>query len=235
MSQKTVYVAFPSSDHLHQTTDGFIQRMGSSSARPEPATVEDIMGTFLDEALHVFFTEPSQLLGLSSSMQRLVHLTTETISGATHIVVKRASKKLDLKQNQAAADYMDSMRIMVADGDGNEVWFVSFPISDAMASHAQSAIELAEAGEMDQARPRLTDFLHELTDVAMVWYFEEPMKLMGFGPVMRKISNIAVDTTRKASHSLIKKVIPKLDDQQLLKAARFTDSLLVEGPKSDRV
>lgn len=233
MSSTTVYVAFPSSDHLHQTTDGFIRRMSEGAARPEPATVEDIMGTFLDESLNVFFTQPADLLGLSSSMKRLVHLTTETISGATHIVVRRASKKLDLKQNRAAADYMDSMRIMTSDAEGQDVWYVSFPISDAMASHAQSAIELAEAGEFDQARPRLLSFLHELTDVAMLWYFEKPMQLLGFGPVMRKINQVAVETTRKATHGLIKKVIPKLEDPQLLEAARFMDSLLVEGPRID--
>lgn len=233
MSNTTVYVAFPSSDQLHQTTDGFIRRMAEGASRPEPATVESIMGRFLDEALDVFFTQPADLLGLSANMKRLVHLTTETISGATHIVVKRAAKKLDITQNRAAADYMDSMRIMVPDAQGNDVWYVSFPISDTMASHAQSAIELAEAGEIEQARPRLLAFLHELTDVAMIWYFEEPMKLMGFGPVMRKITKVAVETTRKASHGLIKKVIPKLDDKQLLEAARFMDSLLVEGPKQD--
>ena len=233
MSQKTVYVAFPSSEKLHQTTDGFIHRMNEGAKYPEPAVVEAIMSDFLDEALRAFFLAPTDLLGLSASMTRIVHLTSDTISGATHVVVKRASKKMDIKQNREAAKYMDSIRMQANDADGNLTWFVAFPISDHMASHAQSAIELAEAGEYEQARPRLTAFLHELTDVALHWYFEEPMKLLGFGPVMRKICSVAVETTRKASHGLINKVFTKLDDQQLTEAARYMDSLLVEGPKVD--
>ena len=39
----TTYVAFRSSDDLHQTTDGFIQRMRDGASKPEPKVVEKIM------------------------------------------------------------------------------------------------------------------------------------------------------------------------------------------------
>lgn len=230
MPSETVYVAFPSSEHLHHTTDGFIQRMRSGATRPEPEVVEEIMTRFLDEALETFFLAPSEMLGLGRAMKRIVHVTADTISRTSHMVVKRTAKKLDIQQNRDAAEYMDKMRMMHPDSQGNEIWYISFPISDAMARKARNAIELAEAGDLDQALPRLTDFLHELTDVALHWYFEEPMKLLGFGPVMKRIVSVAVETTRKATHSVIKRVFRHLEGEQIREAARYMDSLLVEGP-----
>ena len=235
MSAETIHVAFPASDRLHHTTDGFIKRMRAGSTRPEPDTVEKIMSRFVDEALETYFLTPSEMLGLGRTMKRIVHLTADTISRTTHGVVKRTARKLDINQNREAAEYMDRMRLCRADEQGNEVWYISFPISDTMARHARNAVELAEAGDTDQALPRLTDFLHELTDVAMYWYFEEPMKLLGFGPVMQRIINVAIETTRKACHSVIKRVFRKLDGPQVQEAARYLDALLVEGPYRDDV
>lgn len=52
----TTYVAFPSSETLHRTTDGFIRRMNGGSRKAEPETVETIMKTFVEEALGTFFS-----------------------------------------------------------------------------------------------------------------------------------------------------------------------------------
>lgn len=63
----TTYVAFRSSDDLHQTTDGFIQRMRGGASKPEPKVVEKIMTTFIDEALDAFFLQPAAMSGLGGT------------------------------------------------------------------------------------------------------------------------------------------------------------------------
>ena len=57
------YVAFRSSDDLHQTTDGFIQRMRDGARQPEPKGVEKIITTFIDEALDAVFLQHAALSG----------------------------------------------------------------------------------------------------------------------------------------------------------------------------
>ena len=235
MSAETIHVAFPASDRLHLTTDAFIERMRGSARQPEPDTVEEIMSRFLDEALETYFLTPSEMLGLGRGMKRIVHLAADTISRTAHGVLKRTVRKLDIDQNREAAEYMDKMRLLHTQAGGSEVWYIAFPVSDAMARHARNAIELAEAGDTDQALPRLTDFLHELTDVALYWYFEEPMRLLGFGPVMRRVVHVAIETTRKACHGVIRRVFRKLDGPQVQEAARYLDALLIEGPYRDDV
>ena len=59
----TTYVAFRSSDDLHKTTDGFIQRMRDGAGKPEPKGVEKLMTTFSDEALDAFLLQPAAMSG----------------------------------------------------------------------------------------------------------------------------------------------------------------------------
>lgn len=226
MSSKT-YIAFRSSDRLHENTDGFIQRMNGGAQRPEPQVIEAIMNDFLDEALQAFFIEPQDFLGLGSGMRRVVNMAADTISKASHMVVKRTAKKLDIEQNRESARYMETMRIQAADSDGQPAWFVAFPIDQRMVEEARDAIGKARSGQEAAARQAMDSFLMKLADVGLHWYFEEPMKLMGFGPIMQKVVNVGVETTRKATKSVIRKVFAKLEGDQLRAAADYIESLML--------
>jgi len=229
MASDTVYIAFPSSEILHTTTDGYIRRMRESSARPDPQTLEAIMSRFVPEAIQAFFLTPTDIIGLSPGMRRIVHLTADTISRATDMVVKRTVRKLDLRQHRDAADHMDSMRLMVPDDEGNEVWYIAFPLSDELANRARSCLTQAMEGDTRGALPEFLSYLHDFTDEALHWYFEEPIKLMHFGPIMRKVAEMATETTRKASHSLIRKVFANLEHEQIIESARYMNSLMVSA------
>lgn len=222
------YVAFQSTEQLHSTTDGFIQRMKAPQPRLEPATVEAIMTEFLQQALTVFFLRPSDLVGLSGGLKRAVALTADTINKASQLVVRRAAKKLDLAQHRQTADYMDEMRRMIPDADGTETWYVVFPIDSALADKLERARELCEANDPTAARPLLVEYLHEMTDVALHWYFERPIALLGFGPILRKVADVALHTTSKATHAVIRRVFAELEGEQVTHATLYMHSLLQE-------
>ncbi|MCH8544412.1 MAG: hypothetical protein LAT61_12645 [Alcanivorax sp.] len=220
-------IAFPSSEPLHRHTDGFIRRMATDRARPEPDTLETIMETFIDESLGVFFLAPAKLVGLSPGMQRVIRVAADTIGKAGAMVIKRASRKLDLAQHRETAAYMEEMRIMVPDSDGNEVWYVAFPVEESLAQQLVRSRELAEHGDHQQAAKVLAEALHALTDVALHWYFERPVALLRFGPVMRKMADVALTTSRKATHGVIRKVFADMDAEQALTSAQYMSSMVL--------
>lgn len=219
--------AFPSSDHLHRETDGFIQRMATDQARPEPDTLENIMETFIDESLGVFFLTPAKLVGLGPNMQRVIRVSADTIGKAGAMVTKRASRKLDLAQHRETAAYMDEIRIMVPDSGGNEIWYVAFPIEESLAQQLVRSRELAESGDHRQAVAVLADALHVLTDVALHWYFERPIALLRFGPVMSKMAAVALTTSRKATHGVIRKVFADMDPKQILASTQYMSGMVL--------
>jgi hypothetical protein len=217
------HVAFRSSDILHEKTDGFIRRMHGGASRPEPKEIEAIMGIFIDEALTAFLTRAAEAAQLSPGMMKVVRMTTQTISKTTHLVVSRSAKKLDLQQNRAAADYMDLVR---QPAPSEDFWYVAFPVDEEMAALGKSLPGLCEENP-EKARKELVRYLLALTDQAIDWYFERPMALLQFGPVLRKLASMGVETTRKASRSLINNLVPKLNAEQLKASAEFQASQLI--------
>lgn len=220
----TTRVAFRSSDTLHQLTDGFIRRMRDGAREAEPEVVEKIMTTFIDEALAAFFLKPATLSGLSGTQKRLVQIATDTIAKATRLVIGRSVRKMDLQQNRAAAEYMDEIRLP---GPDHAFWYVAFPITDALAAQGQAVVEKIGTGDLDGARREMVSYLHGITDQALIWYFDKPIELLRFGPILRKIAAVGVDTTRKASYAVINKVIPKLESEQLLQSAQYYQAMQV--------
>lgn len=220
----TTYVAFRASDGLHRLTDGFINRMREGAQRPEPKVVEEIMTTFIDEALDAFFIKPASLSGLGGTQKRVVHVAADTISRATGLVIGRSARKMDLEQNQAAAEYMDEIRIPAAD---RSFWYVAFPIDAALADQGRALADLAEDGNTGAARDAMIGYLRGVTDEALAWYFNRPIELLRFGPILRKVAAVGVDTTRKASYGVINKIIPRLDNEQFLQSAQYYESMQV--------
>lgn len=225
------HVAFLSSETLHTKTESFITHMQGGASKPEPREIEAIMGIFIDEALQAFMVRAAEAAGLSSSMFRLVNMTCQTISKATSLVIGRSAKKMDLEQNKAAAQYMDTVRQPGSQGEG---WYVAFPVSESMALKGNNLPDLCANGEYDEARRELEEYLLEITNETIRWYFEEPMALLGFGPVLRKLASVGVETTRKASRSLIHNLVPKLDNDQLTASAQYQASMLMAFAERQR-
>ena len=219
------HVAFLSSDTLHSKTDGFITRMQGGASKPEPQEIEGIMSIFIDEALQAFMVRAAEAARLSSSMFRVVNMTCQTINKASSLVIGRSAKKMDLAQNKASATYMDTVRHPGRQGEG---WYVAFPVSESLAMKGNNLPDLCARGEFAEARRELEEYLLDVTNEAIKWYFEKPMALLGFGPVLRKLASVGLETTRKASRSLIHNVIPKLDDDQLTASSQYQASMLME-------
>ena len=229
MSEHSTWIAFRASDTLHQTTDGFIQRMRAGAARPEPDTIERIMTTFIHEVLQNFFLLPTEQAGLPPSTLKVVQFTVDTIQKATQMVIRNTARKLDIHQNRRAADYMDSVRFSL-DLQGETVWFVGYPLNETIAARGRQAIELGLAGNGAAGKPALMAYLHQVTDLGLFWFFEEPIKLLHFGPILRKLADVGVATTRKATHTVIDRVIPGMNDEQLKIVSRFVRLQQVTGP-----
>lgn len=221
----TTHVAFRASDGLHRLTDDFIVRMREGARQPEPAVVEAIMTTFIDEALDAFFLKPASFSGLGGTQKRMVQIAADTISKATRLVIGRSARKMNLEQNQAAAEYMDEIRIRAA---GGEFWYIAFPIDPTLAERGRALPEMARDGNNAAATEAMISYLRGITNEALVWYFDKPLVLLRFGPVLRKVAMVGVQTTRKASYGVINKVIPKLNGEQLIQTAEYYESMLLD-------
>ena len=89
------------------------------------------------------------------------------------------------------------------------------------------ARDQAAAGDTDTAAATLASALHDVTDEAMHWYLGEPVRLLRFGPIMRKMAHVAMETTRKASHGVIRKVFADMKGEQVVLSSRYMAAMVL--------
>lgn len=227
MTHTSTCVAFAASDRLHQTSDSFIQRMRNSCARTEPETIDAIMAMFLNEALTAFMITPAEKATLSPTLMRIILFTTETINKAARMVIRSTARKLNVAQNRDIAEYMDKVRYVIDDQ-----WHICLPIDDITADKARTGFALAMDGQHTSATPLMQEYFHRVTDIALKWYFEDPVALLRLGPVLRRLAEVGVATTRKATHTMIDNVIPRLTDEQARVASEYCLTMIKELPAS---
>lgn len=223
----TTYIAFRSSTALHEQTEAFIRHAQQPGAQPKPKMLDAIMGLFIEESLQTFLRDAAEAAQLSPTLLRIVNMTCQTITKATRLVIGRSIKKMDSAQYLAAANYMASIRQPDPNSDD---WFVAYAVDDAFAAIGRDLPTQCRQANLADAQTLLTRYLLTLTDEAIDHYFEQPLTLLGFGPILRSVASAGIETTRKASKHLINSIIPKLDATQIAAAADFQAGLLVTLP-----
>lgn len=223
------FIAFPASPRLHKNTTEFVERMAGGATRPEPDTLKAIMADFNSESLTTFFELPAKQLGLKGAMLKAVQTTVSTIRGATNLVINRTAPKLNLAQNKEMAHYMDVMRICLQNAAGEDEWQVAFPLKANLHQRAESAFALLEENKTEAAREQLLQFLYALTDEALFWYMEQPLKLLHLGPILSRVCKASNETARKASKAIIRKVVGKLDADGLNTIRDFIKALIAQS------
>lgn len=226
------HVAFRASDELTASTQEYIDYLGGPQSRPNPKLLAEVMNHFTRDSLDAFMLQPMQQLGITGTQRKLVEFAADTVQKSTQIVMKATVNKLDHDQHRRSAEFMDAMRLLLPHEEQVDgVWMVSFPAPEDFAARARASMARARS-EGPQSELRETVLVMKtLTDLALQNYYEKPLAILKFGPILRKVSEVAISTVRKGTHSTIESLLPKLNEQQLLQGVDYFGSLLIDVPK----
>lgn len=226
------HIAFRASDDLTSSTQEYIDLLSRQTARPNPALLAEVMNHFTRDSLNAFMLEPVEQLGITGSQRKLVEFAADTVQKSSAMVLKATVNKLDHDQHRRSAEFMDSMRLLLPHEEEEAgIWLVSFQAPGDFSARARASMARARTGG-PQAELRETIYvMKSLTDLALQNYYERPLAVLGFGPILRKISEVAIGTVRKGTHSTIENLLPKLTEEQLLKGIEYFDSMLIDVPK----
>ena len=225
------HVSFRASDPLHTATQEYIDRMSRPGARPDAALLGEVMNHFTRDSLETFMLRPVDELGISGGQRRLVEFAADTVQKSTQVVLKATLHRLDHDQHRRSARFMDELRLLLPHEEEGEAWHVSFRAPEDFTARARASMQRSrEQGPQAELRETIA-VMKTLTDLAIHHYYERPLALLGFGPILRKVSDVAIGTVRKGTHSTIENLLPKLGEEQLLRGVDYFDALLVDVPR----
>lgn len=234
MTKQTAYLQYRASDELDSRVAGFIREMEKPAKRAvevDPGTVIRIMELFVEESVDVLALEAAEAVGLSPAAKRIVHGLAALARTTGGLMVSRVVKGFSPEQYRRVAAYMKSLRIVSVE-NGKEVGDISFPIQAALAEQGWATGRLAiETGGNDpRLLPEGLQFLHAMSDVAMFWVFEEPVRQLGLKGLTATMVGGAVRSVKKSSLVAIDRVLPHISPHQLALASEYYAALLQTGP-----
>lgn len=226
------HVAFVASDDLARSSQEYIDLISSPGSKPSPALLGDVMNHFTRDIIDAFMLAPMEKLQIGGAQRKLVEFLASTVKSSTAVVLKATLHRLDQDQHRRSAEAIDRMRLVLphAEKVGGE-WHVSFLADDAFVQRARAAIAKARNEGPRADFPETVFVMKALTDQAIRHYYEEPIKLLNFGMILGKVSDVAISGVRKGSYSTIDSLLPRLSDEQLMGGVDYFDAMLIDVPK----
>ncbi|CBL44491.1 hypothetical protein HDN1F_09080 [gamma proteobacterium HdN1] len=210
------YMAFEASDTLHRNAEDFIQRfVYTKQPGSEPQVLlYKVMEDFINECMQVYFVDVGVKAGLSSGSLKVVETTVGVIRKAVGFVLGRVVNKLEPKQMLAVAQHMDRVMLRARGNLSVPAWIAFSLPEEWVTAHFSAHYSLHQTTSAPDV-PKLISLYSELADISITEFFETPLQLIGLGPILRKMTDVAIDTARSATRGLLKQIFKNMSREQI--------------------
>ena len=231
MSQQSPYIRYRASSELFDLVQTYIDGVEGPDPKPDVDVLVRAMDLFVKESVETFVLQPAAHVGLKPAYLKMINSLSKLTEKSAMMLVNKVAKKMSLEDHRNAAAYMQAVRLTYEE-DGQTRGDIIFPIR---AEFAEMGWETREKMLNGQAKDPAVlkegiQFLHEVIDVANLWVFEKPVEILNLGPVMRKLAVSTVSTVKKATHSLINTLVPKISEAQTVASAEYFSGIVGPGP-----
>lgn len=233
MTQQSAYIRYRASARLFDLVQLYIDGMEQPQPKPDVDLLVQAMDLFVKESVETFVLQPAAHIGLKPAYLKMINSLSKLTEKSAMMLVNKVAKKMSLADHRNAAHYMQQVRLTYVE-NGETVGDIIFPIRADFAEIGWSTREKMLNGyaKDPQVLQEGILFLHEVIDVANLWVFEKPVELLNLGPVMRKLAVSTVATVKKATHSLINTLAPRISEAQTIASAEYFSDIVGPGPFS---
>lgn len=231
MPHNTYFMAFEVTDRLHRNAEDFIQRFvyaNRPGGRPH-ALLQEVMDEFMAECLRVYFVETCARAGLSPTSRKIVDSTVAAIRKTVSFVLGKIVYKLDREQMKDIALYIDGVMQRERGNLGLPAW-VAFPLENAWVENFRALKANADQAREAPAVQPLVDAFNALAETAIDHFFVAPLQTLALGPILRRMAEMGIDTTRAATSTLLKQVFKTMTLEQTREVLHLFDARIVLGP-----
>ena len=231
MNPQSPYIRYRASNELFNLVQTYIDTVEGPEPCPDVEVLVRAMDLFVKESVEIFVLQPAAHVGLKPAYLKMINSLSKLTEKSAMMLVNKVAKKMSLEDHRNAAAYMQSVRLTY-DEEGQAVGDILFPIRAEFAEIGwETRVKMLSGQARDPAVLKEgVQFLHEVIDVANLWVFEKPVELLNLGPVMRKLAVSTVLTVKKATHSLINTLVPKISEAQTVASAEYFSGIVGPGP-----
>ena len=222
-------MSFVATASLRRDAETFISNIQRGEKSPQNALLQRVLDAFIAQCLDTYFVRPAELVGLNPVGRKIVVTAVATIRKTVQMVVGRIVRKLSNREMQPLADYIDS--VMLRDRrNHSSLALIAFPLDEPVVEQFFAMQRQAHAPDADRnSNASLVTPFQTIASEAITYYFQEPVEMLRLGPVLRKMSQLGVDTTRSVVSGVIARIFSTMTPQQVAATLDYFCGLISEG------
>src|SRR3990167_3785886 len=226
------YMSFEATATLRRDAETFIANLQRGERASQSLLLQQVLDAFVNQCLQVFFLAPADVAGLNPVSRKLLTTAIATIRKTLQLVVGRITRKLGNREMRPLAQFMDE--VMFRDRSRPDgLAFIAFELEDDLSEQLQQLQQTCLTGNTDVTDAMVAAF-QAMAEEGITRFFAEPVATLTLGPVLRKIAEMGVDTTRSVTATLIRRLFAMLSREQMAAVVEYFCAMITDEAPEDR-
>lgn len=216
------HYAIPCPESLYQGFETLVHNLEQGVREPQNRLLIAVANDYTDVVVSVMVLGNSHMMEPGSMARRILEQVAAAIRGAAHTLVRQILGKMSNAELAPLSAQIRGRQLQVG-----ERIYISFPVPAHIAASYRKSFAAIRAGDVS-VRHEFMEAMLEFSDLATHYFYDESIRPLKLGFVARKLADVGGVAIRKASHSAIRALIPRLDQQELLAFADYLDPLFID-------
>lgn len=219
------YLGFSASDSLAGLAEDILDKEAGTS--PDAQELRRFFDLYATELLHAFLLKPSETVGVSPTLHKVVEGAAGTIGKAWQSLLHRLQSRADVAALSQAGFLIGSLYPQPLDGSPSPRSFAN-PIESRYYQELRRLSEAMQGADPLAEQQALIQALYQLTDILLEGMIMSTLNPFEPGFLLRKLCDGMQAASRAASHQVIQRVVAKLDAEQIRRLGAYNEGLIFE-------
>lgn len=207
------FMWFEATTSLRHNTETFIQNIHKGERAPQNDLLQRVLDEFVAQCLEIYFLIPMERADLGPMGRKIVTTAVATLRKTLQMVLGRIVRKLSQRDMRPLAEFMD--RVMLRDHASlRGTSYVAFPLEPQSAAQFRHMQQLAHSSDPAAISSVILSF-QTIADEAVTYFFAEPIDSLRLGPVLGKLAQMGIDSTRSVIIGLIRRIFSTMTSVQV--------------------
>lgn len=210
---------FEASASLRNNAELFIQNIHKGERSPQNGLLQHVLNEFVAQCLDTYFIVPSERIGLGAMGRKIVVTAVATLRKTIQMVIGRIIRKLNNRDMRSLAEFMDA--VMLRDHASlRGVTFVAFPLEPQTVEQFNRMRQQTHSGQ-SEISSQLIESFQAIADEAVTYFFAEPIDGLRLGPVLNKLAQMGIDSSRSVISGMIRRIFSTMTPQQMTDTVEY--------------
>jgi len=192
------------------------------------ADAADVLSKLLSLAIDQFYFDIMDQVQAHPAARRSADKGISTVIKGAKLVIRKMVNSLEPHELDIFANYLESL-ILEEEGEH----YMAFPLDNGVSDQTEQVIlRIRNDSNTNTYNHLIVDTLCGMTDQAVVHFYNKPTRLFKVRPFIRKSADLGIKTVNKGIHFVIKQLMKKTRQKELIAFSHILERQLVTTPSA---